>query len=743
MASRKSVLKIARSNHDCSVKGFRLLPFNASLLSLLQEGMTSLHVSAERPAGDEILYALLCSSCDVNVPNKLGRTALHLAAKVGNLGHLKALLDAGCDRNIKDKLGYTAVGVAFKFNQKASVDVLLHYKPRGNRRCNTKCSLGAQRPKENTTVKPLPHKCFIADKKSIGFSCSERQNVELPTRKEECYRIGGLIPISSDSHFQDLYMNNLGCAQSRDFSAKTVLLLVALLKEIRNTLDGLKKSSAKNQLVRSIMERDAFCPMLASLSSIKLPLLNLPTAAWDDKQNFPCVRGSKDAFDGSGPTFPTSPLIKLLCNLKHSLGYSKSNASFFLRHIPCCFAQSSWQQTRQHSSLGDLERFGKMFRTFCKEMNDPKVLKKMLDIAFAGIFADDIFDSAALARCVVKYSGLMRTTDSKAHKENSDHRDASLDVAGSCLFALEHVVSSSYSSIPFAEEMLKHLLREPHVLRDCYGKESPLLRIILSKIIVYKSSCTADKVAKIFLQVCVAFAGHQRLLHHYAIAVIRHGLLHSKCDAISLGTRILIRMGLLKGERKVEVVENLEAPIVALSRVYAEEYFPRELAAVFVSFLCKPSSRLYRLDKLRLQALASALTKEVLPTSTDEAESSVGKGFKRICDIAAIETDPELFYKCTDTLFSHVFFTLNCRPWSVGENLLVYMGLLKGECHIETVRDLRMALRILNHILKQNYFPSSLKDMFVLFLQRQRSDLNLCSEEVNKVLSTLKKISTG
>lgn len=77
--------------------------------------MTSLHISSEQKRADEILRVLASASCNVNERNKLGRTALHLAAKLGNLQNLKVLLDNGCDRNIKDKLGFTAVGLAFNF----------------------------------------------------------------------------------------------------------------------------------------------------------------------------------------------------------------------------------------------------------------------------------------------------------------------------------------------------------------------------------------------------------------------------------------------------------------------------------------------------------------------------------------------------------------------------------------------------------------------------------------------------
>ncbi|KAJ7371186.1 hypothetical protein OS493_027296 [Desmophyllum pertusum] len=137
----KSVRILTAIPGVCDVESRDSMGFTPLHLATLQgkqdlvqmlEGMTSLHISSEHTGAEDILCVLAAASCDVNARNKLGRTALHLAAKQGNIQNLRTLLDAGSDRNIKDKLGFTAVGLAFKFNQKGSADVLLHYKPRRN-----------------------------------------------------------------------------------------------------------------------------------------------------------------------------------------------------------------------------------------------------------------------------------------------------------------------------------------------------------------------------------------------------------------------------------------------------------------------------------------------------------------------------------------------------------------------------------------------------------------------------------
>ena len=121
----------------------------------------------------------------------------------------------------------------------------------------------------------------------------------------------------------------------------------------------------------------------------------------------------------------------------------------------------------------------------------------------------------------------------------------------------------------------------------------------------------------------------------------------------------------------------------------------------------------------------------------DAAGSDTGKSFKRICDVAAVEEDWELFLKCVDALFSRAFVTLRCDAWPIGESILIYLGLLKSEFHIETVRNLNCALKLLHHTVKQSYFPPQLKPLLVCFLQKPNPALTPYSREVEEILSAL------
>ena len=123
--------------------------------------------------------------------------------------------------------------------------------------------------------------------------------------------------------------------------------------------------------------------------------------------------------------------------------------------------------------------------------------------------------------------------------------------------------------------------------------------------------------------------------------------------------------------------------------------------------------------------------------TSGEAGCDMGKRFKRICNMVAVEGDCELLLKCVDPLFSRVFVTLKCDMWGIGESILTYLGLLKSEFYIETVRNFSYALKVLHHAVKQSYFPPLLKQLLACFLKKTNPALTPYCSEVDEILKAM------
>ena len=326
--------------------------------------------------------------------------------------------------------------------------------------------------------------------------------------------------------------------------------------------------------------------------------------------------------------------------------------------------------------------------------------------------------------------------DSENMKQVFDRTDSGLltDDIEIYLSRLDEVITMKSTLRSFIEATLEIFCQNSDISVYCAKKRNLLFSSLLEKVITACGSWDADKIAKVFLHVCVVFVSDRRLLLSCAGAVLKLGLCHPQADAIALGTCILVRTGLLKQEDDVEIITDLTGPLLALEHLCAEEYFPRNLAAIFASFLSKSSPKLFGLDHLRLRALASAVTKEVLPTSCQEAESDTGKSFKRVCDIVALEGYREELLSCADALFTRAFVTLSCNAWRIGESILIHLGLLKSERFVEIVRNHGTAFKLLRHALKESYFPPILKQLLMCFLQKPNPVLTAYSTEVEDIL---------
>ena len=346
-------------------------------------------------------------------------------------------------------------------------------------------------------------------------------------------------------------------------------------------------------------------------------------------------------------------------------------------------------------------------------------------------------DNEAIEKGLNRLNNLMISIkDSENIKRVFDRTDSGLltDDIEIYLSRLDEVITMKSTLRSFIEATLEIFCQNSDISVYCAKKRNLLFSSLLEKVITACGSWDADKIAKVFLHVCVVFVSDRRLLLSCAGAVLKLGLCHPQADAIALGTCILVRTGLLKQEDDVEIITDLTGPLLALEHLCAEEYFPRNLAAILASFLSKSSPKLFGLDHLRLRALASAVTKEVLPTSCQEAESDTGKSFKRVCDIVALEGYKEELLSCADALFTRAFVTLSCNAWRIGESILIHLGLLKSESFVEIVRNHGTAFKLLRHALKESYFPPILKQLLMCFLQKPNPVLTAYSTEVEDIL---------
>lgn len=701
--------------------------------------MTSLHMSSDRTGAEDILLVLVSASCDVNARNKLGRTALHLAAKQGNLENLKTLLDAGCDRNVKDKLGFTAVGLAFKFNQKASADVLLHY-----------------RPKRNQSISKETVTCETLSKNDVS------ENSRYQNENGEAKVLDMSTPVKNQQlcdktllKFTDSVTKTNGA-----LSLKIYHLILTILTQKRKVMDGLVSTTSLKTMesVATIFERELFNLILtASTSSIRCPLLSYTITMPEDKLGKRCFHDLKlCAFDRSrlfGRNLESQVLMKLMQGLRDSLRYS-SNLSMT---VPRCTLTPCFESKPQRKEP-TVEELKTSAQTLVKStnglstehslksqnLNDTTILETPSDLtALLSQCKQKPVDieNEVCEGCLKKLNKTLTALgDSGKLLKDSYKIESSFEASniGNCLSCLDHALTIKSGQAIDAEDVLEAFLQHSDFFIVCVKQKCSLFSTLLRKVLPDDGPWIADKIAKIFLRVCVTLASDQHLLLSCSAAVMKRCLSHKHSNPTALGTCMLVRMGLLKQEDEVDIVKNLKGPLLALEHLFSEEYFPRDLAAIFASFLCKSSPKLFGLDQLRLHALVSAVSKEILPTSAQEAASDTGKHFKRICDIVAVEGDSELLLKCVDSLFSSVFVTLKCDSvWPIGESILIYLGLLKNEFHIETVRSLRSALKALHHAVKQSYFPPLLKQLLGCFLRKPNPALTPYSAEVDEILSTM------
>ena len=523
-------------------------------------------------------------------------------------------------------------------------------------------------------------------------------------------------------------------AEKREASLKTLHFIMALLTQKRNVLDGLTNWDSRKKLepvqrnLRDLIFTSLIQHSLATRTSLKLT----------DESGEQCVCDfylKPGEFVGSQVLVcnpGSSLLVELLQGVKDSFSFSRERSWLIPKQHQSLPPPSKWKLQEKESILKDLKVNEEKIST--APLSNAKTDPTLIELCEEN---SPEMDNEAIEKGLNRLNNLMISIkDSENIKQVFDRTDSGLltDNIEIYLSRLDDVITMKSTPTSFIEATLEIFCQNSDISVYCAKKRNLLFSSLLEKVITACGSWDADKIAKVFLHVCVVFVSDRRLLLSCAGAVLKLGLCHPQADAIALGTCILVRTGLLKQEDDVEIITDLTGPLLALEHLCAEEYFPRNLAAILASFLSKSSPKLFGLDHLRLRALASAVTKEVLPTSCQEAESDTGKSFKRVCDIVALEGYREELLSCADALFTRAFVTLGCNAWRIGESILIHLGLLKSERFVEIVRNHGTAFKLLRHALKESYFPPILKQLLMCFLQKPNPVLTAYSTEVEDIL---------
>jgi Ran GTPase-activating protein 1 len=98
-----------------------------------------------------------------------------------------------------------------------------------------------------------------------------------------------------------------------------------------------------------------------------------------------------------------------------------------------------------------------------------------------------------------------------------------------------------------------------------------------------------DKLCHAYVHACSAVEGDNVAIEELADTILQPAFTDTSIVLESMVSTLLIYLGLLKAELKVERVDSLKGPLQGLQSIIMKEYFPRTLTTHFIAFLMKPN----------------------------------------------------------------------------------------------------------------------------------------------------------
>lgn len=141
---------------------------------------------------------------------------------------------------------------------------------------------------------------------------------------------------------------------------------------------------------------------------------------------------------------------------------------------------------------------------------------------------------------------------------------------------------------------------------------------------------------------------------------------------------------------------------------------------------------------LRLGPKVSVLIVQQVDTSDPE---KVVSAFLKVASVFRDETSVRTaVLDAIDALMTKAFSLSSFNPNTFLTRLLIHMGLLKSEDKIKAIPNLHGPLMVLNHVVKQDYFPKALAPLLLAFVTKPNGALEACSFARHSLLQTLHNI---
>jgi len=98
-----------------------------------------------------------------------------------------------------------------------------------------------------------------------------------------------------------------------------------------------------------------------------------------------------------------------------------------------------------------------------------------------------------------------------------------------------------------------------------------------------------DKICHTYVHTCSAVEGDNAAIEELADTILQPAFTDTSIVLESMVSTLLVYLGLLKAELKVERVDSLKGPLQGLQSIIMKDYFPRSLTTHFIAFLMKPN----------------------------------------------------------------------------------------------------------------------------------------------------------